>query len=76
MAEALVAQTEKIPHHVLRDQQRLQIATLPPQEKVPRQVHVIREVDPQPECEIKVHQIDSDIDEETRNPTFPVNIYL
>ena len=42
---------------------------------MPPQVPIIQQVKPQPKHEIEIHQIDSDLEEDTRNPTFPVNIY-
>ena len=53
----------------------MQIVTLSLQEKVPPQVLVIRKVESQLEHEIEIHQIDSDLEEETEKTTFSVNIY-
>ena len=44
------------------------------QEKLPLQASLIRHVDYESERKIEIHDIDSDLEEETRNPTYPVNI--
>ena len=36
---------------------------------------MIQQVEPQSKHEIEIHQIDSDLEEETGNPTFHVNMY-
>ena len=45
---ASVAQSEHIPQQVLRDEQPLQIAPLAVQEKVPLQIPLIKQVEPEP----------------------------
>ena len=44
------------------------------QEKLHLQASLIRQVDSESERKIEIHDIDSDLEEETRNPTCPVNI--
>ena len=42
---------------------------------MPPQVPVIRQVEPQSEREIGIHEINSDLEGDTGNPTYPINIY-
>ena len=36
---------------------------------------MVQQLEPQPECEIEIHKIDSDLEEETGNQTCPVKMY-
>ena len=69
-----MVQIEQIPQLVAMDQQGLLIGSPILQEKLPLEPSLIRQVDFESERKIEIHDIDSDIEEETRNPTCLVKI--
>ena len=56
------------------DQEGLEIGARILQEQVPLQASLIWQVDSESERKIEIHDIDSDLEEETGKPTCPVNI--
>ena len=69
-----MVQIEKIPQQVAMDQHGLMIGSPILQEQIPLELSLIRQVDSESECKIEIHDLNSDIEEDTKNPTFPVNI--
>ena len=57
------------------DQQELQIGQPILQEQLTLQAYLIQQVDPESERKIEIHEIDSDLEEETGNATSPFNIF-
>ena len=56
------------------NQQGLVIGAPILQEKLPLQASLIRQVDSKSKSKIEIHDIDSDLVEETGNPTCPIKI--
>ena len=56
------------------DQQGLLIGSSILQDKLPLKPSLIRQVDYESKRNIEIHDLDSDLEEETENPTCPVNI--
>ena len=56
------------------DQHGLLIGSPILQEKLPLEPSLIWQVDSESERKIEIHDLDSDLEEETENPTCPINI--
>ena len=56
------------------DQQGLLIGSSILQEQLPLEPSLIRQVESESEHKIEIHDLDSDPEEETKNPTCPFNI--
>ena len=56
------------------DQQGLLIGSPILQEKVPLKPSLVRQVDSESQHKIEIHDLHSDLEEKTGNPSFPVNI--
>ena len=57
-----------------REEQSAPIAPLGIQEQVPLQIPLGEQVEPLPQPEIEVHEVHSDLEEEARPTTCPLNI--
>ena len=63
-----------MPQEVPREEQPVPPIPLSAKEQVPMQIPPNQQVEPPPQDEIEIHEIHSDLEEESWPSTFPINI--
>ena len=65
---------QQMPQEVPREEQSVPPVQLSPPKQVLMQIPPVQQVEPPPQADIEIHEIHSDLEEESGPSTFPVNI--